>query len=524
MPADANRAFSPLASRRDSRRTSRSSSFTEGSTSGWLRRIGLLNDYVRIPYANGSSFATQFLYREFSERGHEVTVVGPRDPASQPEDLPERHVCLPSLPLRNHPGVWLPMPTPDGLARVAAQRFDVVLGQSTSELADLGVWLRWTQHVPFLCVHTVHFPSAFNVLLPDGLLNNGLVNGFCYQRVVPWLERHTASIYSRSDGLIVLSRGLERYWRERGVTVPIHVIPRSVEPRIFDHASDRDPFPAEAPPGHRLLVVCRHTREKEVSRLLRIFARHVSPAVPGATLTLVGDGPDHDSFRDEAEQLGVAHRCFFPGEFPVTDIPTWYRHADLFVYTSLSETYGQVVSEAMWCGLPVVAFADDMGVSHQLEDTSAGILVPAGPDTGSADARFGTEVVRLLQQPVLRRALSVVAERETRERAHPARCIQRYYDAFEHARRHCRATMGERVSRPYAHLGALVRWTWVQGVAAGLGLIRSPAVVNRHGRKQPGWHEFDAGRPYTRISATETGEVLVNLSDRLSPPGATGAA
>ena len=44
------------------------------------------------------------------------------------------------------------------------------------------------------------------------------------------------------------------------------------------------------------------------------------------------------------------------------DTPKWYRHADVFVYTSLSETYGQVVSEALWCGLPVVAFVDDKGV------------------------------------------------------------------------------------------------------------------------------------------------------------------
>jgi len=52
---------------------------TSGSRS-WLRHVGLLNDYVRIPYANGSSFATQFLYREFRARGQEVTVVGPDDP------------------------------------------------------------------------------------------------------------------------------------------------------------------------------------------------------------------------------------------------------------------------------------------------------------------------------------------------------------------------------------------------------------------------------------------------------------
>src|SRR5437773_9829599 len=84
----------------------------QSALGAWPRRIAILNPYVRIPYANGSSFAAQRLYREFTRRGHEVTVVGPRDPAAGPEDLPRRYLTLPGLPLRNHPGVYLPLPAP----------------------------------------------------------------------------------------------------------------------------------------------------------------------------------------------------------------------------------------------------------------------------------------------------------------------------------------------------------------------------------------------------------------------------
>ncbi|HWP06259.1 MAG TPA: glycosyltransferase family 4 protein, partial [Polyangiaceae bacterium] len=70
-----------------------------------MRRIGILNDYVRVPYANGSSFASQLLYREFTARGHEVTIIGPQDPEATSADLPRHHVSLPSVPLRIHPGV-----------------------------------------------------------------------------------------------------------------------------------------------------------------------------------------------------------------------------------------------------------------------------------------------------------------------------------------------------------------------------------------------------------------------------------
>src|SRR5688572_30060789 len=112
------------------------------SSRGWLGRIGILNDYVRIPYANGSSFASQLLYREFRKRGHDVVVIGPHDPVAEPAELPREHVSLPSLPLRNHPGVRLALPSRAALAALLRDPPDVVLGQTGSGLLELGVWLR----------------------------------------------------------------------------------------------------------------------------------------------------------------------------------------------------------------------------------------------------------------------------------------------------------------------------------------------------------------------------------------------
>ena len=107
-------------------------------TRDWPRRIAILNDYVRIPYANGSSFASQLLYREFKKRGHDVIVIGPHDPGADSTELPREHLSLPSLPLRNHPGVRLPLPSPAALADLLRDPPDLVLGQSCSGLLELG--------------------------------------------------------------------------------------------------------------------------------------------------------------------------------------------------------------------------------------------------------------------------------------------------------------------------------------------------------------------------------------------------
>jgi 1,2-diacylglycerol 3-alpha-glucosyltransferase len=468
------------------------------------RHIGIINDYVKIPYANGSSFASQFLYRELARRGHEVTVLGPRDPGASSAELPRNAVLFESMPLHNHPGLFLALPSADALAKAVGAELDVVLAQTGSGLLDLGVWLRATAGVPLLCVNTIHLPSVYNVLLPDSLHSRADVTELFETELIPRVERLTANVYNASDGLIVLSEGLERYWRERGVRVPIHVIPRSVDPSVFDAPAGADPFPLEARRGQRLLCVCRHTREKSVDRLIRIFAERIAPFAPDASLTLVGDGPDHDDYVALARASGVAERVHFPGEYPLDQVVRFYRHADVFVYSSLSETYGQVVSEASWCGLPVVAFEDVMGVSHQIQSGMNGYLIPPGPDHTLADLRFAAAVNRLLDDGSERRALGERARHLAHERSDPDLAITRYFAAFLSAREHCARTW--QPSGFSARAVPLARWTAFHALLAGLGRVRPPAVLNRHGRRQPGW-ERELAAQVTAAALAETSQM-----------------
>lgn len=465
----------------------------ERRVSADFEHIGILNDYVRIPYATGSVFAAQFLHAEFTRRGHAVTLVGPRDPQAQPNELPDRHVLLSSIPMRSQPGFFLPMPTREGLRNLREQRFDVMVGQTGSELMDAGVWLRNTQGIPLLCVNTTLLASLYDALLPEVLHGDPRVQRFCEHHVVPFAEQACVKLYNQSDGLIVLSKGLESYWRDLGVVVPIHVIPRAVDPRVRHAPTGEDPFAAGATPGGRMLVLCRLVREKGVARLIDIFAKHVAPHVPHATLTLVGDGADHDAFMVRADRLGVGHRTFFAGERPVTEVKPWYAHADLFVYASMSETYGQVISEAMWCGLPVVAFDDRAGVAQQIQHGRDGLLLPTGPDRGVADARFGAEVAALLAEPARRRRFAEAAQRSARQRTDPERCIQRYYTAFEQARRHRALCRPDQTALKQA--GGFLRWSAIHALVGAAGFLRPPAVLNRNGAQQPRWGDIGLPLP-----------------------------
>jgi hypothetical protein len=220
-------------------------------------------------------------------------------------------------------------------------------------------------------------------------------------------------------------------------------------------------------------------------RLLEIFASEIAPHRPRASLTLVGDGPDHDVFKARAAELGIAERCIWPGEVGLYDIPKWYRHADVFLYTSLSETYGQVVSEALWCGLPVVAFDDDKGVADQVSHDVDGYLIR--PEHEASNLEFASRVFELLNDANQRRAFSLHGQANARLRSDPERCVAAYQNVFRAARAHRDQTFVAPAST-WARNMPLVRMGFMHGLVAALGLIRSPAELNRNRQKQPTWH------------------------------------
>ena len=450
-------------------------------------RIAILSDFTRISYANGAAFQTRFLYQELRRCGHEVTLIGPRDPHAEPGSLSPDMVELPSIPLLTYPGLYMPVPTEAWVYDADRWNFDIIFAQTTTMSLHFGVWLRKMKGIPLICVNTTHLSAAYDVLLPDSLKDLGWVNAALESGLKRPVDNHFSAIYNDSDGLVVLSEGLRSYWRERGVTVPIHVIPRAVQPEIFDRPLGEDPYThlenAEGRTwrGARLLCAGRHTREKSQDRVIRIFARYIAPVDREATLTMLGDGPDRDFYKKVAREEGVAHRVFFPGEVPFTRMADYYAYADLFVHGSLSETYGNVMGEALWCGTPTVAFSDGMGVSSQIKDRVNGLLVSPGKGRRGeceADAHFGRAVLDLLANPEERARLGTAASKAARHRSSPIAVQTRIADAFRLAQEHAAAANiraaadGPRIMKWWTTFNHFRPWFAAHGTLYVIGYLR----------------------------------------------------
>jgi phosphatidylinositol alpha 1,6-mannosyltransferase len=150
-----------------------------------------------------------------------------------------------------------------------------------------------------------------------------------------------------------------------------------------------------------LLLVSRLVREKDLAELVemdeRLRARGLS-----YRFALVGDGP----MRAELEAaLPHAH---FPGHQGGAELARWYASADVFVFPSTTETFGNVVLEALASGLPAVV-VDRGGPQDVVAQGRTGFIVDAGDAAALADA-VGT----LLADAPRRRTMSAAARASAR--------------------------------------------------------------------------------------------------------------
>lgn len=98
----------------------------------------------------------------------------------------------------------------------------------------------------------------------------------------------------------------------------------------------------------------RVSHEKNVSMLVAAFKELVSPSSslsPSCRLVIVGDGPARPELESTCKGLDILYSGHREGE----DLAEHFASADIFAFPSASETFGQVVLEAMASGLPVVA-------------------------------------------------------------------------------------------------------------------------------------------------------------------------
>lgn len=236
-------------------------------------------------------------------------------------------------------------------------------------------------------------------------------------------------VVAQSDGVTVPSEFLrsETYLR-LGIpaSVPIDVIPNFVDTEHFTPAVQRDRArfdsvfeSAGGDPADRGAPVLFHVSSfrpiKRVTDLVETLARvrrHTR-----ARLMLVGDGPDRQHLVARARELNVLRSVCLVGTH--AEFVEYLRHADAFLLTSESESFGVAALEAMSCGVPVLAYR--VGGLPEVVTPDVGRLVEPHDIDGLASA-----VLALLSDEALRASLGNAARARAEGRFGRKVAIDRY--------------------------------------------------------------------------------------------------
>ncbi len=339
------------------------------------------------PEINGVAMTLSHLVEGLAARGHDVTVLRPRQSGSdRPTDgAPYREHLFPGMPIPGYPLLKLGLPAGDRLRRLwREERPDLVhlategpLGLSALHAARaLGLPVSSTFHTNF---HSYSRHYGFPFLARVAL---------AYLR---YFHNRTAVTLSPTSDL---NAALERDGFRN-----VRLLARGVNARVFSPAHRDEALRARfgATPDSLLVVhVSRLAAEKNYRLLFRTYDA-IRAVHPSARFVVVGDGPLRRRFERRYPW------CHFTGFLPRPQLAATYASADLFLYPSVTETFGNVVTEAMASGLPVVAF-NYAAAARYLRHEQNGYLVPLE----NRDA-FLLGALQLASDSLLRQALGRAA-------------------------------------------------------------------------------------------------------------------
>jgi glycosyltransferase involved in cell wall biosynthesis len=324
------------------------------------------------PEVNGVAATISRVVEGLRGRGHELQLVRPRQDSADAASDDGRfvEVLMRGLPIPRYPQLKMGLPSKRALIKL------------------------WASHRPD-CVHIVTegplgwsaLQAAVHLRLP--VVSDFRTNFHAYSRHygVAWLRTpimaYLRKFHNRTASTMVPTEGLRSELAAAGFK-RLRVVSRGVDTRLFDPARRSEALRASWGAGPSTMValcVGRLAPEKNLGTVLAAVEA-MRADDPGLRLVFVGDGPD------KARLMQRSPGAIFAGVRRGEDLAAHYASADVFLFPSVTETFGNVVPEAMASGLAVVAY----------DHAAAGQLIHHGSDGLLAKFDDATEFCRVARR------------------------------------------------------------------------------------------------------------------------------
>lgn len=313
------------------------------------------------PEINGVAMTMGRIVAGLQSRGHAVQLIRPRQHAGDlPADQPLfQEVLQRGMPIPRYDALKLGLPAKQALLRLwATRRPDIVHVVTEGPLG-------WSA-----------LAAASKLRLPVATDFHTNFHSYSAHYGVGWLKTpitaYLRRFHNKALRTLVPTESLQRELQALGFR-NLQVVARGVDTALFNPARRNSELRRQwgaAAADPVALYVGRLAPEKNLPLVLRACAlmRELQPRL---RLVMVGDGPERQ--RIERENPDVVFAGMRTGE----DLAAHYASADIFLFPSLTETYGNVTVEAMASGLAVIAY-DYAAAQQHIRSGENGLLAAPG--------------------------------------------------------------------------------------------------------------------------------------------------
>lgn len=305
-------------------------------------KVALFTDTYK-PQINGGASAVESIFNGLHELNHSAIVIAPRVKGEKSNEKIHRIPSLVFPFLREHrlANLHSRVITPEFLIK---NKIDIIHSHMPFSIGFLAARLAKKTGIPI--VHTYHtfFEQYIHYLKIPKMFGLQSVRKFSY-------------LYcQKCDGIIVPTISFKVILESYGVTRPIDICPTGIKIDKFQKG-DRNLWREKLriPSSAKILLFAgRIGKEKNIEFLIELMP-DLLKRMKNVYFIIAGDGPLKTKLKEYASSLGVSGRVRFLGYVPSDEMHNIYAAADLFVFSSVTETQGLVVLESMAMGVPVIA-------------------------------------------------------------------------------------------------------------------------------------------------------------------------
>ncbi len=309
---------------------------------------------------NGVSMTLQTIARLAEEKNYSIHVLSSMGEGQAIQTLPQTTLNIPPLytfPLPHYEDLKINVPSVlRMLKQVYEEDPDEIYISTPGPVGLMGLLIGRMLGVPVKGIYHTDFTMESEAIIAEPAVSN-LIEQYCI-----WFHNQLDTLLVPTAEYVQLLKG--RGYRYRHM----ELFRRGLRTEHFKpglKAVDTAQRPA------RLLYAGRLSKDKNIDFLIQVF-RKVRTMHPGVSLTIAGSGPYLSELQQSCRDLPDVN---FLGRVEYDQLPKVYNEHDLFVFPSITETFGMVVLEAQACAIPALV-SDVGGPKEIIVDGATGYSLP----------------------------------------------------------------------------------------------------------------------------------------------------